>query len=180
VRCVINTTNNIVEVPFTKEMTLNANAKANSLGSIDNSILDGKGNFAGYLGEEIVADYMKALQISTDEGDEKYSYDLVKDNQKIEVKTKRRTVPPKGFYDASVAVYSRHQNPDIYVFVSLQYIDNVPVKAWICGQKDSEEYFKEATFYSRGDVDPSNNWVVSVDCYNLPYKELDRVTPNEQ
>ena len=103
----MNMIDNIIEAPFTKEMVSNAKKKAKNLGKISNSILGGEGNFAGYLGEEIVADYMKALQISTDEGDEKYSYDLVKDNQKIEVKTKRRTVPPKGFYDASVADYSR-------------------------------------------------------------------------
>lgn len=171
----MNMIDNIIEAPFTKEMVSNAKKKAKNLGKISNSILGGGGNFAGYLGEEIVADYMKALQISTDEGDEKYSYDLVKDNQKIEVKTKRRTVPPKGFYDASVADYSRHQNPDIYVFVSIQFNDNTPIKSWICGKKDAKEYFKQATFYSRGDIDSSNNWKVSVDCYNLPYNKLDRI-----
>ena len=45
----------IVEIPFTKEMVKSAKSKAKSLGQINNSILKGKGNFAGYLGEEAVA-----------------------------------------------------------------------------------------------------------------------------
>ena len=166
---------NIVEAPFTEEMIASAKAKAKNLGKINNSILKGKGNFAGYLGEEIVASYIKANIISNDEGEEKYNHDLVKDGQSIEVKTKRRTVPPKDFYDASVAGTSRHQNPDLYVFVSIQFQGSKPVKAWICGQKDSTAYFKQATFYTKGEVDPSNGWKVSTDCYNLPYEDLDRV-----
>ena len=167
--------NKIVEVPFTKEMVASAKEKARNLGKINNSILKGKGNLAGYLGEEIVARYIKAHIISNDEGEEKYNHDLVKNGQKIEVKTKRRTVPPRDFYDASVAETSRHQNPDLYIFVSIQFKGRTPIKAWICGQKGSKEYFEQATFYAKGDVDPSNGWEVSTDCYNLPYKDLDTV-----
>jgi len=164
---------NIIEAPFTEEMVDSAKEKAKSLGKIKNSILKGKGNFAGYLGEEIVASYIKANIISSDEGEEKYNHDLVLDGRTIEVKTKRRTVPPKDFYDASVAHTSMHQNPDLYIFVSIQFQESTPIKAWICGQKDSTEYFKQSTFYAKGDVDPSNGWKVSTDCYNLPYEDLD-------
>ena len=164
---------NIIEVSFTEGMVVRAKEKAESLGKINNSILKGKGNFAGYLGEEIVAAHIKADIISNDEGEEKYNHDLVLNEEKIEVKTKRRTVPPKDFYDASVAKTSRHQNPDSYVFVSIQFEGSEPVKAWICGSKKATEYFEQAVFYAKGDVDPSNGWKVSTDCYNLPYKDLD-------
>jgi len=100
---------NIIEAPFTEEMVDSAKEKAKSLGKIKNSILKGKGNFAGYLGEEIVASYIKADIISSDKGEEKYNHDLVLDGRTIEVKTKRRTVPPKDFYDASVAHTSLHR-----------------------------------------------------------------------
>ena len=166
---------NIVEVPFTDKMVKSAKAKAKNLGKINNSILKGKGNLAGYLGEEIVASYIKAKIISNDEGEEKYNHDLVKGKKKIDVKTKRRTVPPRDFYDASVAKTSRHQNPDLYIFVSIQFKGSKPVKAWICGQKESKEYFEKSTFYAKGDTDPSNGWKDSTDCYNLPYKNLDPV-----
>ena len=165
----------IVEVKFTDDMVARAKAKAKSLGSINNSIRKGKGNIVGYLGEEIVAHYMKADIISNDEGTEKYNYDLVKDGKKIEVKSKERTVPPKGYYDASVAETSRHQKTDIYVFTSIQCNGGEPVRAWICGQKDAKEYFEQARFYAKGDIDPSNKFEVLTDMHNMPYKDLDPV-----
>ena len=165
----------IVEVKFKDYIVARANAKAKSLGSINNSIRKGKGNIVGYLGEEIVAHYMKADIISNDEGTEKYNYDLVKDGKKIEVKSKERTVPPKGYYDASVAETSRHQKTDIYVFTSIQCNGGEPVRAWICGQKDAKEYFEQARFYAKGDIDPSNNFEVLTDMHNMPYKDLDPV-----
>ena len=166
---------NIVEAPFTEKMVKSARTKAKSLGKINNSILKGKGNFAGYLGEEIVASYIQAKIISNDEGEEKYNHDLTKDGKKIEVKSKRRTVPPRDHYDASVAETSAHQKPDLYIFTSIQFEGNKPVKAWVCGQKDAKEYFEQATFYAKGDVDPSNGWKVSTDCHNLSYMDLDPV-----
>ena len=166
---------NLVEVSFTEDMVKSARTKAKNLGRINNSILGGKGNFAGYLGEEIVASYIQAEIISNNEGEEKYNHDLTKDGKKIEVKSKRRTVPPRDYYDASVAETSAHQKPDIYIFTSIQFKGNEPVRAWICGQKDAKEYFTQATFYSKGDIDPSNGWKVSTDCHNLPYKDLDFV-----
>ena len=165
----------IVEVKFTDDMVARAKTKAKRLGSINNSIRKGKGNIVGYLGEEIVAHYMKADIISNDEGTEKYNYDLVKDGKKIEVKSKERTVPPKGHYDASVAETSRHQKTSIYVFTSIQCNGGEPVRAWICGQKDAKEYFEQARFYAKGDIDPSNNFEVLTDMHNMPYKDLDPV-----
>ena len=171
----LSSRNSLVEVKFTDEMLARAKAKAKSLGSINNSIRKGGGNIVGYLGEEIVAHYMKADIISNDKGTEKYNYDLVKDGKKIEVKSKERSVPPKDFYDASVAETSRHQKTDIYVFTSIKCESGKPVKAWICGQKDAKEYFEQASFYAKGDIDPSNGWKVSTACHNVPYKDLDPV-----
>lgn len=165
----------IVEVKFTDDMVARAKVKADNLGKLRRSIRGGKGNTIGYLGEEIVAHYMKADIISNDEGTEKYNYDLVKDGKKIEVKSKERTVPPKGHYDASVAETSRHQKTDIYVFTSIQCNGGEPVRAWICGQKDAKEYFEQARFYAKGDIDPSNNFEVLTDMHNMPYKDLDPV-----
>ena len=43
---------------------------------------------------------------------------------------------------------------------------------WILGYKESSEYFKEATFLKKGTVDPSNNFVLQIDSYNLPISNL--------
>ena len=68
----------IIEIPFTEKMVKSAKTKAKEMGSIRNSILKGKGNFAGFLGEEAVAAYIGAEIISFEEGDAKYGHDILK------------------------------------------------------------------------------------------------------
>ena len=172
-------------IPHTPEMIKSAIQKAEALGSINNSILKGGGNRAGYLGEEAVAAFLGADVVSNDEGVAKYNHDLLLNGKRIEVKTKRRTVPPRDNYDVSVAKTSTHQKPDLYVFVSLQfgktegegrektYSDLRQI--WLVGQKTPDEYFKEAKLWKQGDVDTDNGFSTHVDMYNLPIEKLDEV-----
>lgn len=112
----------MISLPFSQEMIDSAKLKAKSLGSINNSILRGAGNIAGYLGEEALAAYIDADIVSNNRGLDKYNHDLLlEDGHRIEVKTKRRTVAPKPHYDVSVAKTSKHQQPDIYAFISLEF-----------------------------------------------------------
>ena len=43
-----------------------------------------------------------------------------------------------------------------------------------------EEYFNKATFLKKGDIDPSNNYTVKADCYNVPISELDNPKDGKQ
>ena len=173
----------IISIPWDFVMVSSSQKKAKKLGSIRNSILRGGGNAAGYLGEEAVASYINAAIISCNDGDDKYNYDIWKNDKRIEVKTKRRTVPPQDFFDVSVAKTSTHQRPDLYIFVSIEFenykreggikvyrgIKNI----WILGQAEPEDYFARAKVWQAGDVDPSNGFVTHVDMYNLPISEID-------
>jgi hypothetical protein len=58
----------MISLPFSQEMIDSAKLKANSLGSINNSILRGAGNIAGYLGEEALAAYIDADIVSNNRG----------------------------------------------------------------------------------------------------------------
>jgi len=169
----------IVEIPFTEEMVKSAKKKAKALGEIKNSILKGKGNLAGYLGEEAVASYVNAVVISNDEGDAKFGYDLIKDNKRIEVKTKRRTVVPKLFYDVSVAASSKHQADkkglDLYIFASIQFEGSTPKRIWIIGQKDRDQYFKEARLIKKGEPEGNNGFIAHTNMYNLVTTKLDPI-----
>jgi hypothetical protein len=166
-------------IPHTDEMVKDSFEKASRLGSLNNSILQGRGNAAGYMGEEAVAAYLGADIVSDDE----YSHDLMKDNKRIEVKTKRRTVPPVGMYEVSVAAASRHQKPDLYAFVSLQFKRSGKVNdrmrygglefVWLLGYKNPEDYFRESQAWKPGDIDPDNNFEAHVDMFNLPIYMLD-------
>tara|TARA_R110002020_G_scaffold28293_1_gene90447 strand:- start:2167 stop:2715 length:549 start_codon:yes stop_codon:yes gene_type:complete len=172
----------MLEIPFTQEMVEAAKKKAKTLGQINNSILRGKGNFAGYLGEEAVAAYIHAEIISNDTGDAKYGHDLLKTNKRIEVKTKRRTVPPKHFYDVSVAATSKHQADkkglDLYIFASIQFEGATPKKIWIIGQKKRDQYFKEARFIKKGEPEGNNGFIAHADMYNLITTDLEPLDDN--
>ena len=175
----------VISVPWGANMINRARKKATNLGSIKNSILRGGGNLAGYLGEEAVAAYIGAEIISCNKGDDKYNHDLWKNNKRIEVKTKRRTVPPQNFFDVSVAKTSTHQRPDLYIFVSIEF-ENMTMEnekrvyrgiknIWILGQAEPEDYFARAKIWQAGDVDVSNGFVTHVDMYNLPISEIERL-----
>tara|TARA_Y100000296_G_C5113116_1_gene226214 strand:+ start:309 stop:866 length:558 start_codon:yes stop_codon:yes gene_type:complete len=172
-----NTKGLIVEIPFTEEMVKSAKAKAKEMGSIRNSILKGKGNFAGFLGEEAVAAYIGAEIISFEEGDAKYGHDILKNKKRIEVKTKRRTVEPRLFYDVSVAASSKHQADksglDLYIFASIEFDGDTPKRIWIIGQKDRDQYFTQARFIKKGEAEGNNGFRAHTDMYNLITTELD-------
>ena len=62
---------------------------ANSMGKLRNSITKGQGNVHGFLGEIITSKFLKSKLSNT------YDYDIIHNNLKIDVKTKRVTTPPK-------------------------------------------------------------------------------------
>ena len=153
----------IVECNVSEQVIKKAKKKALEMGTLNNSITSGGGNLAGFIGEEIVREYIQAKESNT------YDYDLIKSNIKIDVKTKRTNFPPLPHYEASIANYNPNQKCDVYVFVRVM---NDFTKAYICGWISKEGYFKKAKFLRQGDYDPSNNWHCKADCYNVPYSDL--------
>ena len=163
-------------------MIIRAKRKAESLGSLNNSILEGRGNLAGYLGEEVIAPLINADIMSCDIGDDKYNHDLViESGLKVEVKTKRRTVDLREDFDVSVAKTSLHQEPDIYAFISItcgKLIQKYPreykgVKSiWLCGFMSREEYLERSVFLKKGSTDPTNGFKVHRDMYNMKVRDL--------
>ena len=109
------------KLKFNQLMVDEAVEKAKKLGSINNSITSGGGNLAGYLAEIALAEDLQCNNVSCDEGNEKYNYDLIKNDLKIDVKTKRRTVDPRPSYEVSIAETSKHQKADTYAFISITF-----------------------------------------------------------
>ena len=188
-------TQKLISIPWDSRMVEQAQSKAKKLGRINNSILKGGGNAAGYLGEEAVAAYIGAKITSCDKGDDKYNYDIIaKDGRRIEIKTKRRTVDPLDYYDVSVAKTSIHQRPDLYIFVSINF-ENMMMEngkrvyrgiknIWIVGQAEPEDYFARAKIWKAGEIDNNNGFKTHVDMYNLPISEIepldDSLLPQKQ
>lgn len=162
----------MVKIPFTLEMVAESKELAKSMGAIKNSILEGGGNRAGFLAELALCAYLGAERV------DKSNHDVVYENKRIEVKTKRRTVDPKSGYEGSVAVTSEHQKPDYYAFLSLTFgkkSGNFYSKLnsiWLCGFISYDDFIKKCVFYKKGDVDESNGFVVLTDMRNIKYGEL--------
>jgi hypothetical protein len=153
------------EITVSKDMVNKARAKATEMGRLNNSITGGQGSVAGFLGEEVARLIMGGSEENT------YDYDLKLDNgYTVDVKTKRTTVPPKRYYECSVAELNTKQKCDYYAFVRVHKDLHT---AWFLGVYPKSAYYKDATYLKKGDVDPSNNFTVKSNCYNLPISALE-------
>ena len=102
----------MIELEVSSDQFVRARKKAIDMGRLANSITNGGGNLAGFIGEIVVTDYLKATEKNT------YDYDIVDNlNNKIDVKTKRCNSEPKSHYDCSIAEHGTKQKCDMYIFV---------------------------------------------------------------
>ena len=153
------------EIKVSLDMIENARIKSTEMGKLHNSILKGGGNLSGFIGEQI------ALECLGGEWHNTYSYDIIlPDGKKVDVKTKQTSVKPLPEYDCSIAKFNTKQECDMYAFVRVK---NDLTIGWYLGSIDKKEYFKKAIFMKKGYVDPSNNFTVRADCYNMKIEELD-------
>lgn len=150
-------------------MIQQARTLADEMGHIRNSILSGRGNLAGFIGEVGVSEALKVTPSNT------FDYDLLlPDGRSVDVKTKQTTVPPLMSYDASVAATSDHQKCDLFVFTRLlREADSLTL--YIMGWIPRPDFYLSSTPLKAGWVDPSNGWSVSVDCRNLAYEKMNDI-----
>jgi hypothetical protein len=153
------------EVIIRPEQIEEARRKAKEMGALNNSILEGKGNVYGFMGEIVFAEAMGLAFSNT------FDYDFILDGIKIDVKTKHCTSPPRPEYECSVADVNKDQDCHFYVFVRVMKDLS---KAWILGKKRKADYYNEATFYKKGQEDPNskNGFEFTADCYNLKISDL--------
>ena len=148
-----------------------AQAEANRIGVLRNSIRQGAGNLVGCIGEQAFL-HLFPMAVS----DNTYQHDVRIGDMTFEVKTKDRTVAPELDYDASIANTNATQNAEYYAFFSVYRNKNTNqyMRAFFCGFMKTEEYFSKARFMTAGTIDPRNNFRVRTDCWNVPYSELSR------
>ena len=160
----------MIEVKITPELIQRARKKTATVGNLQGSITGSLSHVVGAIGEIIVADAMGANESNT------YDYDLVRDGERIDVKTKRCNTRPFPHYDCSVAAHGANQNCDSYIFVRILTDTS---RAWILGSIPKQDFYTKATKYKRGDIDPANGFTFKADCYNLPISELSDVQKSE-
>jgi hypothetical protein len=157
----------MIEIQITPEMVQKAKVKAAQMGTLNNSIRQGDGNLVGFIGEQIAQQVLGANEQNS------YDYDLVLPNgMTVDVKTKQTTVKPRPDYDCSVAAFNTKQKCDYYAFVRVK---NDLTTGWYLGSYKKPEYFQNAIALKKGEIDPSNNFTVKADCYNMKISDLQQI-----
>ena len=156
----------MIQIKITPDIIARAKKKAATVGNLQGSITGSMSHVVGAIGEVIVADLTGASEANT------YDYDLVRDGERIDVKTKRCNTRPYPHYDCSVAAHGATQDCDNYVFVRI--LLNMS-QAWILGEISKSDFYAKATKYKRGHIDSANSFEFKADCYNLPISELSDV-----
>ena len=153
------------EVTVTGGQLIRARQKAVEMGRLANSITNGAGNLAGFIGEVVVADELNAKHDNT------YDYDLTLNNTtRVDVKTKRCNSKPLDTYDCSISAHGTKQKCDMYVFVRV--LNNFS-KGWILGKITKDDYFSKAKYHKKGDLDDDNKFRYKTNCYNVKISDLD-------
>ena len=154
----------MIEVVITGDMLVTARDKAAEMGRLRNSITNGAGNIAGFIGEAIAQQVMGGVLTNT------YDYDLILCNGKtVDVKTKQTSVKPLLTYECSIAGLNTTQECDYYAFVRVKNDFSV---GWYLGVYEKQQYILDSVFMKKGIIDPDNGYVVKSDCYNLPIHQL--------
>ena len=167
----------MVEVKIKPHWKKAALKEAEELGALRKSITNGAGNLAGFVGERVVAEYLGVKKANT------YEYDLITKKEKTyDVKTKRCKSKPLPDYTVSVCALNTKQDCDAYIFVR---VDNEITTAWILGYMPKDEFYKQAKFCKKGELDPDSNcnWRFKEDCYNMYIKDLkdiDKLKPKDK
>lgn len=158
----------MIEVEITDDMINRARKKAKEMGRLNNSITAGMGNLVGFIGEEVAAHVFRRHGKAVVE-ENTYDYDLIVDGDKVDVKSKSTSVAPLPHYSNSVANFNTKQECDYYAFVRIK---KDLTTAWWCGVYSKRQFFKDAVFMKKGQLDADNKYVVKADCYNLPISQL--------
>lgn len=156
----------MIEINITEQQKTSAKQRF-PFKELNGSIMQGKSNIYGALGEIVVLDYFKELYDIEDKST--YDYDLIIGGYKVDVKTKRTTVTPKPYYLCSIT-WNIKQKCKYYFFVRIK--EDLS-KAFLLGYISKEMFFEQADFKKKGDLDV-NGFVFKADCYNLQIKNLNK------
>ena len=164
----------MIEVHITKAQKKRAISMSKH--AVYNRSMRGKeANLVGAYGEIIVFDHFLKIGLNAYFA-HKTTHDIEVEGYKIDVKTKERTVIPKPHYECTVPAYNHaHQKPNWFVFVSLlkngeglKRFD----RAWILGYISYYELNKKSKLWRKGEIDETNNWKATIDCWNVSVNDL--------
>ena len=115
--------------------------------ALSNSIMGGECNIIGALGEVMIQDIFEAYKPDTEST---YDYDLIIQNDKIDVKTGKVTSPPNKFYNIKIPAYQKFQETDYYFF---GYVTADLTEYYLAGYIAKEQFFNLAELKRAGETE---------------------------
>jgi hypothetical protein len=137
---------------------------------LNNSITKGAGNITGALGEIIIHDlYLsKGYNVSFEST---FDYDLIINDFKVDVKTKKTKVIPVESYLCSIPERQINQRCDYYYFLRIHENMN---DCFVLGFISKQRFYNEAFFKRKGELD-INKWTFKDNCYNIKIESLSKL-----
>ena len=138
------------------------------------SMMKGKSNFWGALGEVVVLHYFEKTHKVIDPDPFSYDYDLIIDGLKVDVKTRKTDCRPPLGWNCNVFAYNTHQRCDFYFFVRTHTDFNT---AYLLGWTRKKEFFDKAKFMPKGTQ--GEGFIHEADDYMLRISELNKFKGDE-
>jgi hypothetical protein len=124
--------------------------------------------YAGYVGQIAAMKFYNALNVDD------YEYDLSHNGQRLEVKTKVRSVLPNAGFSCCVYASNAEQLCDAYVFCQAMRNPDDKTKllhgAYILGWVSREDYERRFYYVAKGDFDDDRE--EPADCFKIRIGEL--------
>lgn len=177
----MTTQDEILEVPI-QHLLEEADRRAREEGELQYTMRGLRAQQAGKLGELIGEEHLQRCNVSY-EPHFTTEYDVVflngQESEKLEFKTKERTVAPREEYDCTAPAYNKDfQVVDRYMFISLVSTDrksediNRFTRGFILGSIHKEAFEQSSKLWTTADTDWSNGWKPTVDCWNVLVRDL--------
>jgi hypothetical protein len=164
-----------------QEFIYSAKQRAEIMGALKLSMRGMEANQVGALGELVGMQHLRNVGVEFKEVfSTTHDIEFIHNGQTktLEFKTKERTVTPEEYFDCTVPKYNHtHQRPDYYLFISLLSTGKSSdirrfQKAFILGSITRERFDSIAKSWDPKQVDTTNGWSPTIECYNVPIKEL--------
>ena len=125
--------------------------------ALQKSIMRGGCNIIGALGEVMIQDIFVHQDTAST-----YDYDLIIDNDRIDVKTVKVTNKPNKFFNAKIPAYQKFQETDYYFF---GFVTADLTEYYLAGYIAKEQFFNLAELKRAGETE--NNFTFRCDTYIL-------------
>ena len=132
----------------------------NTFDVLKNSIKNGEGTYLGSVGEIVLIDYYKNKGVKFEDG-QKYDYDFIINDYKIDVKTQSIKYKPKPNFTCHIPNFNIKQDCDFYAFMFINLETNDAYCEGMIRKKDWKLIAKLKKQGEMGHVKPfaTDTWI---------------------